>query len=58
VVTNDIDDVPVTQSMRKTVKSTLASKRGVSEVFNDLVSMGVCSYHSTNIHGKLREKSY
>ena len=36
--------------------SSLARKRWLAEVFNDLVSMGVCSYHSTNIQTKLAEK--
>ena len=37
--------------------SSLARKRGLAEVFNDLVSMGVCSYHSTNIQTKLQEQN-
>lgn len=34
----------------------LARKHDLSKIFNDLLTMSICSYHQTNIQTQLREK--
>ena len=34
----------------------LGRRFGVSKIFNDLLTMGMCSYHQTNIASRLKEK--
>lgn len=34
----------------------LGRRHDLARVFNDLLTMGICSYHSTNIKSRLQEK--
>lgn len=35
---------------------SLGRRHDLSSIFNDFVTMSICSYHRTNIHSRLREK--